>query len=69
MKNFPWKALREICSIVDVMDEITTKVFEDKKRALSKGDGAVLHQFQEGKDIMSILRAFMKVYCNCVPNH
>lgn len=55
VKNFPWKALREICSIVDVMDEITTKVFEEKKRALSKGDGAVLHQFQEGKDIMSIL--------------
>ncbi|KAG2151003.1 cytochrome P450 [Suillus bovinus] len=55
VKIFPWKALKEICAIVDVMDEVSTKVFEEKKRALSKGDDTVLHQLQEGKDIMSIL--------------
>ncbi|KAG1842383.1 cytochrome P450 [Suillus subalutaceus] len=55
VKIFPWKALKEICSIVDVMDETSMKVFEEKKRALSKGDDAVLHQVGEGKDIMSIL--------------
>jgi hypothetical protein len=60
-KIFPWKALKEICSIVDVMDETSMKVFEDKKRTLSKGDDAVLHQVGEGRDIVSIVRAFMKV--------
>jgi hypothetical protein len=61
VKILPWKALKEICSIVDIMDETSMKVFEEKKRALSKGDNTVLHQVGEGKDIMSILRAFMKV--------
>lgn len=55
VKNFPWKVLKEICNIVDVMDETSMKVFEEKRRALSKGDDAVLHQVGEGKDIMSIL--------------
>ncbi|KAG1740657.1 cytochrome P450 [Suillus lakei] len=55
VKIFPWKALKEICGIVDIMDETWTKVFEEKKRALSEGDDAVLHQVGEGKDIMSIL--------------
>ncbi|KAG2344709.1 cytochrome P450 [Suillus weaverae] len=52
---FLWKALKEICGIVDVMDETSMKVFEEKKRALSNGDDAVLHQVGEGKDIISIL--------------
>ncbi|KIK37049.1 hypothetical protein CY34DRAFT_93378 [Suillus luteus UH-Slu-Lm8-n1] len=55
VRIFPWKALKEICGIVDVMDEASMKVFEEKKRALSEGDDAVLHQVGEGKDIMSIL--------------
>lgn len=55
VKILPWKALKEICSIVDIMDETSMKVFEEKKRALSKGDNTVLHQVGEGKDIMSIL--------------
>lgn len=61
VRIFPWKALKEICGIVDIMDEASMKVFEEKKRALSEGDDAVLHQVGEGKDIMSILRAFMNV--------
>jgi hypothetical protein len=43
------------------MDEASMKIFKEKKRALSEGDDAVLHRVGEGKDIMSILRAFMNV--------
>ncbi|KAG1761206.1 cytochrome P450 [Suillus occidentalis] len=55
VRIFPWKALKEVCGIVDDMDEASMKVFEEKKPALSAGDDAVLHQVGEGKDIMSIL--------------
>jgi cytochrome P450 len=70
VKILPWKALKEICSIVDIMDETSMKVFEEKKRALSKGDNTVLHQVGEGKDIMSILlRANMDASAeDCLPD-
>ncbi|KAG2130367.1 cytochrome P450 [Suillus clintonianus] len=55
VKIFPWKAVKEISDIVDVMHKTSMEVFEEKKRAISEGDDAVLHQVGEGKDIMSIL--------------
>ncbi|KIP02196.1 hypothetical protein PHLGIDRAFT_20511 [Phlebiopsis gigantea 11061_1 CR5-6] len=41
--------------IVKSMDEQSTNIFRSKKAALEKGDGAVVSQMSEGKDIMSIL--------------
>ncbi|KAH7928032.1 cytochrome P450 [Leucogyrophana mollusca] len=55
VKITPWKALREIDSIVDIMDQTSTEVFRSKKLALEQGDEAVMQQVGQGKDIMSIL--------------
>ncbi|KAG1738503.1 hypothetical protein EDB19DRAFT_894368 [Suillus lakei] len=46
VKIFPWKALKEIAGIVDIMDKISIKIFEEKK-------------IGAGKDIMSKLRTYM----------
>lgn len=46
------------------MHKTSTKIFEGKKKALEKGDDAVVHQVAEGRDIMSILRAFSCICCN-----
>lgn len=61
MNILPWKALKEINGIIDIMDKISTEVFEDKKRALSEGDEAVMRQVGQGRDIMSTLRACVMV--------
>ena len=42
--------------IVDMMDKTSKEVIDNKKQALAKGDGEVLNQIGQGKDIMSILR-------------
>ncbi|KAF9236431.1 cytochrome P450 [Melanogaster broomeanus] len=55
VKNAPWKLVREISSVVDVMDKTCIDVFEAKKKALAEGDEAVVQQVDQGKDIMSIL--------------
>jgi hypothetical protein len=55
VKNAPWQIVREIGSIVDVMDKTCIEVFEAKKKALADGDEAVVQQVGQGKDIMSIL--------------
>ncbi|KAH7905029.1 cytochrome P450 [Hygrophoropsis aurantiaca] len=55
VKVTPWKTLRELSDIVDIMDRTSTEVFESKKAALERGDEAVLQRVGQGKDIMSIL--------------
>ncbi|EIM80362.1 cytochrome P450 [Stereum hirsutum FP-91666 SS1] len=54
-KNLPWKDLNNVTEIVDIMNETSIKILEEKKKALQKGDDAVVHQVAEGRDIMSIL--------------
>ena len=53
---FPHEGVQQLKSIIDVMHRRSVEIFEEKKRALEKGDEAVMHQIGEGKDIMSILR-------------
>lgn len=66
-KNLPWKDLNNVTEIVDVMNETSIKILEEKKKALKKGDDAVVHQVAEGRDIMSILRkCFMLVHVQTV---
>lgn len=49
------------------MNETSIKILEEKKKALKKGDDAVVHQVAEGRDIMSILRkCFMLVHVQTV---
>ena len=54
----PSKYVRQMRDIVDMMDKTSKEVIDNKKQALAKGDGEVLNQIGQGKDIMSILRTF-----------
>ncbi|KAF8956301.1 cytochrome P450 [Flammula alnicola] len=51
----PWKNLREVRDIVDVLYNTSVEIFESKKKALAEGDEALANQIGLGKDIMSIL--------------
>ncbi|KAF5316332.1 hypothetical protein D9619_006492 [Psilocybe cf. subviscida] len=51
----PWKALHETRDIVDLMEKTSREIYEDKKRALANGDGALIAKVGQEKDIMSIL--------------
>lgn len=55
-KSLPWKDLNHVVDIVDIMNDTSVEILEEKKRALEKGDDAVVHQIAEGRDIMSVLR-------------
>lgn len=41
------------------MDETSNAILSAKRKALEKGDDAVVHQVGEGRDIMSILSGFL----------
>ena len=51
----PWKSIRELRNISDVLYETSVEIFESKKAALEAGDSALKQQVGEGKDILSIL--------------
>ena len=53
----PFKSVRRLRDIVDLMYKTSVEIFEEKKRALREGDEAVANQIGGGKDIMSILSA------------
>lgn len=53
----PWKSLKEMRDITDVMQFAADDVVESKKRAMKEGEEAVARQVGGGKDIISILRA------------
>jgi hypothetical protein len=44
--------------IVDVLANTSAEIFEEKEKALKRGDKAVTQQIDEGNDIMSILSAY-----------
>ncbi|KAM5545439.1 hypothetical protein V8D89_000477 [Ganoderma adspersum] len=49
----PLRSLKRLLHISDTMHEYSSRIVEERKAALSKGDEAVLHEVGEGKDIMS----------------
>lgn len=53
----PWKALKDMRDVADIMHATSVDVIESKKRAMKEGDEAIMRQVGKGKDIMSILRA------------
>lgn len=59
MDWFPNKQVQKAKSIVDTLTKRSTEIFEAKKAALEQGDEAVARQVGEGKDIMSILSAYL----------
>lgn len=54
-RTLPWKDLNRLVEISEAMHINSSRIFEEKKRALEKGDDAVMHQVAEGRDIMSIM--------------
>jgi hypothetical protein len=52
---FPNKHVQRLREIVATMESHSKQIFYSKKAALEKGDHAVVHQVNEGKDILSIL--------------
>ncbi|KAJ7149289.1 cytochrome P450 [Mycena crocata] len=51
----PWETLHEFRDTVDIMDDTTRQVYNEKKRALSNDDKGALVAPAGGKDIISIL--------------
>lgn len=61
----PWKNLQKLRNIIDIMHNTSIEIFDEKKKALEKGDEAVSNQVGRGKDILSILsrqRIFFMVW-------
>lgn len=51
----PFKNVRKLRDIIDIMHETSVEIFESKKRALQEDDEAVMRQMARGQDIISIL--------------
>jgi hypothetical protein len=54
----PSQRMRKVQRVADTMYSKAVQIFEGKRRALLEGDAVVKEQVGEGKDIMSVLRAF-----------
>ncbi len=54
----PSPPLKRILQIVNTMRTRSTQIFEAKKKALLAGDEALKHLVGEGRDLISVLRAF-----------
>jgi len=44
--------------MVDVMEDTSMQVLEEKKNAIAQGDDVVLQQVGQGKDLLSVLCVF-----------
>jgi len=55
MDLLPWKNLHELRDIVDLLANTSAEIYEEKRKALEKGDTTVTQQVDEGNDIMGIL--------------
>ena len=58
MDILPWKNLHKMRDMVDVLTKTSIEIYEEKKKALEKGDETVTQQIDSGKDLMSILSAY-----------
>ena len=66
----PWKNLHKMRDIIDVLTNTSIEIFEEKKKALEKGDNTVTQQIDEGNDVMGILSTYHLLpwydYCWCI---
>jgi hypothetical protein len=60
-QRIPWKSLRDLVDVVDVMDNSSQEIYRLKKKALQGESEAVQCQVAEGNDIMNILRAWCSI--------
>jgi hypothetical protein len=59
----PFKNVRQLRDIVDILDSTATEILEAKRRALREGDEAVARQIGQGKDVMSVLCMCIWKFC------
>lgn len=55
VRMMPSSDVQALRVATDIMYATSTRIIDDKKAALEKGDEAVVEQVGRGKDIMSIL--------------
>lgn len=55
----PFKFIRRVRDVADTIKRCSKEVFEEKKRALDKGDEAMHRQSAEDQDILSVLRPYL----------
>ena len=55
VKQIPNARLQRLIEICSTMDRYSRIIFHGKKAALEKGEHDVVHQIDEGKDVLSIL--------------
>lgn len=60
-ERIPVRAMRDIIQIVNTLRTRSAAIFAEKKRALLAGDEALKEQVGEGKDLMSILCASLRL--------
>ncbi len=54
--HLPFRRLRDVKSVADTIQGQASSIFRDRKAALEADDDAMVHESDEGKDIMSVLR-------------
>ncbi|KAM5544787.1 hypothetical protein V8D89_001685 [Ganoderma adspersum] len=54
LRLIPIRSLKRLLQISDTMHEQSSRIVEERRAALRKGDEAVLQEVGEGKDIMSV---------------
>jgi len=53
----PWKMVKDMKAIIDILHNTSVEIFESKKHALQEGNEGLADQIGRGKDIISILSA------------
>jgi hypothetical protein len=59
----PFENVRQLRNIVDIMHNTSVEILEARRRALKEGGEAVVSQVCGGKDIVSILRMCIWMFC------
>ena len=57
----PLASVHRLLDIGDTMRRRSQEIIDEKKAALNSGDDELLQRIGEGKDIMSILRAYFSM--------
>jgi len=60
----PFRNVRQLRDITDVMHNTSVEILEAKRRALLEDNGAVAKQVSKGKDIISILSMYIPTSCH-----
>jgi hypothetical protein len=66
MNLLPWKNLHDMRDVVDVLSRTAVEIFEEKKKALEKGNEVATQQIDKGNDIISILSAYQSRFLDII---